>query len=48
MSKLNILTYERLKLEYVDNLISLCNSCHSKTNSDRNYWKERLYNRGRR
>lgn len=23
-----------------ENLITLCNSCHSKTNANRNYWKE--------
>jgi len=25
-----------------DNLITLCHSCHSKTNGDRNYWKKFL------
>lgn len=27
-----------------DNLISLCNSCHSKTNKNRKYWEEKLKN----
>lgn len=27
-----------------DNLISLCNKCHSRTNGKREYWKERLSN----
>ncbi len=30
------------KNNIVDNLITLCNSCHSKTNYNRNYWEKEL------
>ena len=29
-----------IKNNYQDNLISLCKSCHMKTNYNRNYWQE--------
>ena len=35
--KRNHIDYDKLNCN-PDNLISLCNSCHSKTNYNRNYW----------